>query len=215
MRRIDVNARGPQAENVEAWVSEPEAATGDPARLDDRLLARATASVRPLLQAAPGAVGPLERRYEIYRAAGSPAAIRLSPLAYPLEPWVLSPIPEWAQREDCCLVIDTGEQPAAATWSAVVRFARHYPGLPMLILGMPIDSPATPRALDACPNLVLEARSPAGLAALCDSHGTHRFAYGSGGSNHQDFGLRPGTAEAVALATASELANGTWGVRHL
>jgi predicted TIM-barrel fold metal-dependent hydrolase len=66
----------------------------------------------------------------------------------------------------------------------VVEFARAFPGLPVVVLGVELGTDrAVPAALDAAPNVVCavaDIRTPEGLARLCETFGSGRFVYGSG-----------------------------------
>jgi hypothetical protein len=96
---------------------------------------------------------------------------------YPLLDWVLSPLPETCERENLGLVIDY--QGAGIPWEDVVRFARTYPGLPIVLIGASLGTDRViPAALDVAPNLILElapAQDGETLARLVDRFGTHRF----------------------------------------
>ncbi len=209
MRRIDVNASHATAVIHEPWLCLEEGATAA-----DILMA-ADDGLRSVLVATPGDFGSIAAGLEAVRAAGGPAAICIRRADYPLEPWALSPIPELADREQCCLIVDLWGGPPAEAWSALVRFAAEYPGLPMLAVGLSLDSALAPKALDLRPNIVLEARASEALAALCASHGAYRFAYGSGGEGGAIPELEPGSLEWVMSRTATQLGNGTWGATHL
>lgn len=107
--------------------------------------------------------------------------IRISPGpngdGYPLLDWVLSPLPETCERENLGLAINY--QGAAIPWDDVVRFARAYPALPMVLIGASIgNDKVIPAALDVAPNLILElSAGPGGEppARLVDRFGAHRF----------------------------------------
>ncbi len=107
--------------------------------------------------------------------------IRICPGAngdgYPLLDWILSPLPETCERENLGLAIDY--QGAAIPWDDVVRFARAYPALPMVLIGASIGLDGViPAALDVAPNLILDlSAAPGGetLARLIDRFGVHRF----------------------------------------
>ena len=204
MRRIDVNASHAADGIDEAWLSVENwpAADGDP-------------RLRPVLVASPANLDTISSRLGKFREAGAPRAICIRRADYPLAPWALSPIPELAESEQCCLILDLWGGPPADAWSALVGFAGEYPGLPMLAVGLHIDSPLAPKALDARPNIVLEARAGAALAQLCASHGGHRFAYGSGGEGGAIPDLEPDALEWVMSSTATQLGDGTWGTTHL
>ena len=98
-------------------------------------------------------------------------AVRLCPVrdGYPLVDWLLSPLPELCEREGVALVLDFA--PGAIPWSDVVTFARSFPTVPMVVLGVEGDRVAG-AALDATANLVLHG---AGVASLAATFGAHRF----------------------------------------
>jgi hypothetical protein len=119
---------------------------------------------------------------------------------YPLVDWVLSPLPELCAREDVAVVLEF--EPAPIAWDDVVRFARAFPTVPMVVAGVSLarDS-AAPAALDVAANLVLQVVAPdgddAGLARLLELFGPHRFIVSDGDE------------------TASALARGEWRSLHL
>jgi len=96
---------------------------------------------------------------------------------YPLLDWVLSPLPETCERENLGLAIDY--RGAAIPWDDVVRFARAYPTLPMILIGASIGNESViPAALDVAPNLILELSDGPGEeppARLVDRFGAYRF----------------------------------------
>jgi hypothetical protein len=114
-------------------------------------------------------------------AAGAGRMVRISPGpkgdGYPLFDWVLSPLPETCDRDNLGLAIDY--RGAATPWDDVVRFARAYPALPMVLIGASIGGDGViPAALDMAPNLILElAPAPvdANAATLVARFGAHRF----------------------------------------
>lgn len=234
MRRIDVNAIVVPGDGLrlqwcdEAWISHPTARNRRPEALDELMLGSTRELLRPVLVGGPSDIAEIEPRLAAYRAAGAPAVMRLFPgehgHGYPLEDWALSPIPEFCEAEDLCLVLDFGPVGSAYPWSDLVSFARHHPRLPILATGAPIDGPTAPRALDATPNLLLEVscetetEEAAALPALAASHGAYRLAYGSGRGGHSDAAfaaLDPAQAEIILLTTPSQIAAGTWGATHL
>ena len=115
-------------------------------------------------------------------AADAGGMVRISPGPngdrYPLLDWVLSPLPETCDRERLGLAIDY--RGAAIPWDDVVRFARAYPALPIVLIGASIrDDGVIPAALDMAPNLILELASEPvdeALAGLVARFGVHRFA---------------------------------------
>jgi hypothetical protein len=95
--------------------------------------------------------------------------VRLCPVrdAYPLVDWVLSPLPERCEREGVTLLLDFA--PGSIPWSDVVTFARAFPTVPMVVLGVESDRVAA-AALDATANLVLHGADVASLAATFGAH---------------------------------------------
>jgi len=114
-------------------------------------------------------------------AAGAGRMVRISPGPkgdrYPLLDWVLSPLPETCDRDNLGLAVDY--RGAEIPWDDVVRFARAYPALPMVLIGASIGGDGViPAALDMTPNLILElALAPvdANAATLVARFGAHRF----------------------------------------
>jgi hypothetical protein len=232
MRPVDINwMQRDGSLGAEVWVTYPRARSENPANLDaEWLSADRTPGMRPCLVAMPGPIEELERRVVAHRAAGAPGVVRICPgpegHGYPLEPWALSPLPEYCEREDLALVIDVGAPAAGAgfPWAEIVRFARAYPGLAIAALAAPLVRPTAARALDVAPNLVLETSAlskadAAEFAELVRSHGAYRFAYGSGaGGSDTAFvagALDAADADVVLAGTASHLAEGTWGATYL
>jgi len=150
-----------------------------------------------LVDVNPTVDGSLQRALEAVAAdVGRMVRIRPGPNGdrYPLLDWVLSPLPETCDRERLGLAIDY--RGAAIPWDDVVRFARAYPALPMVLMGASIGGDGViPAALDMAPNLILElAPAPvdANVATLVARFGAHRF-----------------TERADAIAA------GPWGEAHL
>jgi hypothetical protein len=226
---IDINAcaTAPIAADIgEAWVMDPRAATADPAKLEE--LPGADPRARPCLVAMPGPLAGLERRVAAYRAAGGPAVLRICPgpkgHGYPLEPWALSPIPEFCAREELALAIDFQPGPNDLPWSGIVGFARAYPWLAVIVLAAPLGGPTAARALDAAANLVLDTAGAtkadeAAIPGLVRACGAYRLAYASGDARvpapQVSAGLDPADAAAVLSGTASHLAAGTWSATYL
>jgi hypothetical protein len=132
------------------------------------------------------------------RHAADPACrvVRLCPArdAYPLVDWVLSPLPELCEREALALALDFDRGPIP--WIDVVRLARSFPTVPMVVLHVDLDNDGVaPAALDAAANLVLHVSDALGLAPMTEIFGPHRFAGPDG-------------------TTASALVSGEWG-EHL
>jgi hypothetical protein len=236
VRLVDINtvldrnggvAKGTRTD--EAWVMDPRARRDDPASFDMTGFKNGDGEtrIRPYLVAMPGSLDELELRLARHRAADAPGAVRICPgldgHGYPLEPWALSPIPEYCEREDLALVIDVAS-PLEYPWADLVRFARGYPRLTIVALGAPLGGPTARRALDSAPNLLLETSALAGdgsclFADLVNAIGAYRFVYGSGASRANQSAvvaaLSEADAQVVFSGTAHQLANGTWGVTYL
>ena len=112
-------------------------------------------------------------------------------------------------------MLDFGARTPVDRWGALVSFAREYPRLPLLALGMPLNSPAAGKALDASPNIVLEAYDELALAGLCARHGAYRFAWGSAGRATVAPPLGGVHLKQLAWTTAALLAEGRWGETYL
>jgi hypothetical protein len=228
MRRVDVNGRTRQVPPGvdEVWVMNPWMRRNDPAHFRGR--DEPTANVRDCLVAMPGSAGDLATRVAAFRLAGAPSIVRVCPGScghgYPMEPWALSPIPEFCEREDLALFVDFGER-SDYPWSELVAFARSYPRLAIVALGAPFAGPTAARALDATPNLIfdtsgLDGASGASLvASLAKSHGAYRLVYGSGrsGVGPDDIAAVLGgeDSDTVLSVTARRLDKGTWGNEFL
>jgi hypothetical protein len=224
MRRVDINSRERRlAPGVdEAWVANPLARRADPA--DVAASGELPANIRECLAAMPDSIRNLDALVAAVRAAGAPAVVRIFPgpdgHGYPLEPWAVSPIPEYCEREDLALAIDFGDA-GPFPWRDVVAFARAYPRLTIVAHAAPFAGPTLRRALDAASNLIFDTSGLAGsadplaLAALVRSHGAHRVAYGSGGSAvaaaEIAAALDGSDAEMVMSGVAARLDKGTWG----
>ena len=237
MRVVDIDALAdakPRDDRItpeEAWVIDARARRGHPADFDRDLLAGSAGQSgrRPQLVALPGSLAALEARVADYRMAGAPSVLRICPgpsgHGYPLEDWVLSPLPEYCDRERLALIVDVSADGMDYPWAALVRLARDHPSLPVVALGAPLRAPTAARALDAAANLVLDASgvvesgTRSDLADLVAEVGAYRFAYGSGR------GRVPATDVAAALpdaevdmvlaGTADLLGSGRWGSRYL
>jgi hypothetical protein len=159
------------------------------------------------------------------RAAGACPLVRLRPGQpgdeYPLAPWVLSPLPEWCEREGLAIAVDYGPSMGAAAWAEVVAFARSYPAVPIVLLGAALSRRVVPAALDAAVNLIIEASestNPEDLYRLVVTYGRHRFALGNAGPAGGDgvlSSLSPADAEAVGGGVARGLDDGSWRRDHL
>ena len=233
VRAVDINGvRDPRELSAdEVWVVDSRARRGDPASFDASAATMSPAgrSLRPSLVAMPGRIDELERRLAAHRVKGAPDVLRICPgpegHGFPLEPWAVSPIPEYCEREEVALAIDFGAPAPAYPWAEMVRFARDYPRLPMVALGAPLGGPVPARALDASPNLILETSAVADdggaqkLAGLVRSHGAYRFAYGSGIAGGAPAILAEvldaPQAGIVLSETAGQLATGKWAATHL
>lgn len=222
MRVVDINPAASRSTTVsETWVFAPEARTNDPALLDTSTLPAG----RPVLVAAPGPISALQQRLMHYRERNAPPVIRLFPGAaghgYPLEDWALSPLPEFAEREELALMVDMGGPSQAFPWSEIVSFARDYPRLPVVAIGAPLGGPVVARALDATPNLILEtsalcAEDLGAFVGRVKDHGAFRFVFG-GGLDANNLAVALGGADSlmVSAGTADEIANLKWGSAHL
>ena len=230
MRVVDINRIG-DADGLasdEIWRVDPLACQGEPASFDSNLsdVGRSHA-IRACLVAMPGPIGELERRVAAHRAAAAPAVLRLCPgperHEFPLEPWAVSPIPEYCEREEIAIAIDFATTATGYPWAEVVRFARAYLRLSVIALGPPLNGSTPGRALDAAPNIILETSGGDAegteIARLVGSHGAYRFAYGSGAARRAPLAVARGLAEAdakvVLAATADQLATGKWAAMHL
>ncbi len=206
MPRVDVNARIASRGIDMSWITVQTISDGNGPPLGRSV---------PIFTAVPADLGVLASNFAAAKTAGAPAVIRLSCNGYPLEPWTLSPIPEFAEREDCCLMLDFGDRGEADRWSVLVQLARHYPHLPLLALDMPLNSPIAGKALDATPNVVFETYDEPELRDLCDRYGAHRFTYGSAGRAIATPRLDGDALEQVVWTTATQLSEGRWGSAYL
>jgi predicted TIM-barrel fold metal-dependent hydrolase len=204
----------------------PMARRNDPAR--GEAAATATENVRECMVAMPESVRDLAARAAARRARGAPAVVWVCPgpdgHGYPLEPWAISPIPEFCEREDLALIVDYGET-RDYPWAGMVSFARAYPRLPIVALGAPLVGPAAARALDATPNLIFDtsglesASDIAALTALARGRGAYRFVYGSGDCAVTATEIGAALAESDSAEifgnNAARLDKGTWGSEFL
>jgi hypothetical protein len=145
----------------------------------------------------PTAVPDSYERARELAADSASRVVRLCPHrdGYPLVDWVLSPLPELCEREGLALVLDF--DPAPVPWADVVRFARTFPAVPMLVLGVDLEADrAAPAALDATANVVLHVEDVPELAPLIETFGAHRFVGPHG-------------------ETAATLVSGEWGSMNL
>jgi hypothetical protein len=193
MRIVDINRIGNLSLAAdEAWVMDPTSRGRGPTPRSSDIApdpAAGPAGIRRQLAASPGPLAELEQRVRVHHAAGGANVVRLCPGPddddYPLEPWVLTPLPEYCEREDITVLVDPGVKPIRYPWSEIVSLAREHPHLVVVALAPPLAGPTAARALDAAPNLVLETSavtdaSTVDLVRLVEVAGAHRLAYGSG-----------------------------------
>ena len=218
---------------VESWLVHDRSRRQDPGETDQLLLS-ACRPLAPRLRAQMVLLPPATDGHSLERArsAGHDEAacrtVRFCPgrfgHGYPLVDWVLSPLPELCEREDLVIAIDYLEGAVHPPWDEVVRFARAYPRVPMLLLGAAIDAnPAAPAALDASANLVYEisnVQDPRALAALVDHFGSHRFVFGSGSTASWEQRVPAAVIDepdrsAILSGTADALDSGAWGATYL
>lgn len=160
--------------------------------------------------------------------AGACPVVRLCPGAaghgYPLADWVLSPLPETTARLSMALAIDYGEEPTAWAWDDVYRFARAYPGLAIVLLGVALDADRTcPALLDAAPNVLVDtSRASDGVTVrtILRRFGRHRVVFGTGlrggvPLKSLEAILETPELEAVANSNARSLQAGTWSEEYL
>jgi hypothetical protein len=159
--------------------------------------------------------------------AGAPRVVRLFPAGgghgYPLEEWVLAPLPAICEREGYALALDYGAD-ANVPIGEVARFARSAPEVPMVLLGTHLGvNLGAWRLLDRCPNVLMQL-TPAGDAdARVDAvrrFGAHRFVFGSRrfeiDSGMPQFGeLTPHDRAAVFGGTARLLDHLRWREQYL
>lgn len=217
MRIVDINRVGTAALIAdEAWVLDSTSRRDTPTGIRSQLVVR------------PGPLQELEERMAAHKAAGGPSVVRLCPGPddhdYPLEPWVLSPLPELCERDEITLLLDTGVGQARYPWADIVRLARAYPHLVVVALAAPLAGPTAQRALDATLNLVLETSAliePASddLAGLAEVAGAHRLVYGSGDraipASVVADRLPPMAAADVLAVNADLMGRGAWGAIYL
>jgi hypothetical protein len=225
MRVVDIDriGRGEVAFGVdEAWVVDPAD------RRMGAMTSRALSGGRPQLVIRPGPIAELEAAVERNRAAGGPRAVRLCPGSdghdYPLEPWAISPLPEYCDREGIAILIDPGPSSIGYPWAPIVRLARDHPSLVVVALAAPLGGTVAARGLDAAPNLILETSALTdddgeAFARLVATVGGHRFAYGSGDAvvspSVVASSLRDDSAPAVLSGTADLIDRGAWGPTYL
>jgi hypothetical protein len=194
-----------------AWVTASASRTDDPephdARLADALKGSESLRPVPVLVPPTGAAGAYARAREIVDAAQL-HVVRLCPSGhrYPLADWVLSPIPELCARENFALLLDFA--PAGVPWLELVAFARAFPSVPMVALGV-ADERAAPAALDAAPNLILHVEQSISRE-LVETCGGSRFVAAAGGAD-----LPEGDRELILHGNAETLADGSYAERWL
>ncbi len=140
---------------------------------------------------------------------------------YPLVDWILSPLPETCERENLTLAIDY--QDAELPWDDVVRFARAFPAVPMVMVGPAVgEDRAIPAALDVSANLVIELSCLLKwhlLPPLVERFGAHRFVYGSGRRDAWEElpaeAFDDSVRSALLSGTADAIDAGTWQETHL
>jgi hypothetical protein len=208
-----------------AWLTAALARTGEPDRYDAALshLCEDAMGLQliPVLLPPVGSRGALERAQRVARTATCRVA-RLCPFghSYPLVDWILSPLPELCVREGIALELDFDPEPIP--WLETVAFARTFPCLPLILLGVPIEKDrALAAALDAAPNLVVhvtDATPGKVLSAFVEMYGSARFVWGSAFSSN---GLPNASAggreslgnearEAIVRGNARALAEGSY-----
>lgn len=238
MRVIDVNrwlrTKVPSDDDGwldEAWVIDPRQRSQDP-RLFELSLVEACCArgpkLRPQLVAIPSSGRELEGRLAALRPAGGAAVARICLGAaghgYPPELWAIAPLPELCDRERLALALDYPGPDQGGAWAEIVRLARTYPRLPIILLAAAIDRGwAADRALDAAPNLILETSAvdnPASLGRLVSEHGAYRFVFGSGAGRAGVEVIAAGVQgesdlEALIAGNADLLGTGRWGEAFL
>jgi hypothetical protein len=194
-----------------AWVTANASRTDDPAAPDARLGRDLSGSetLRPVPVLVPptGTTGAYARAHEIVDSAPL-HVVRLCPTGhrYPLADWVLSPIPELCERQSFTLLLDFA--PADVPWLEAVAFARAFPSVPMVVLGVG-DERAAPAALDAAPNLILHLDGTIS-AELVATYGGSRFVAASGTAD-----LPGRDRELILQRNAEALADGSYAEQWL
>lgn len=194
-----------------AWVTASPSRTDDPVAHDARLVRVLNRSelLRPVPVLVPptGATGAYARAREIVGAAQL-HVVRLCPTGhrYPLADWVLSPIPELCERESFALLLDFA--PADPLWLDVVAFARAFPSVPIVVLGVGDDRTA-PAALDAAPNLILHIERTVS-PELVETYGASRFVAAAVAAD-----LPERDRELILHVNAEALADGSYAEKWL
>jgi hypothetical protein len=216
------------ADIAEVWLASRPDETDVFARLEDPCPIGATVRARRQFVAMPpGARPQIMAELTEAVAAGAPRVIRLYPSGgghgYPLEDWVLVPIPAVCERDGYSLALDYGAG-ASAPLGEVARFAHSTPEVPMLLLGRHLDvNLGALSLLDVAPNVLLEVTPT--LTALClesavDRFGAHRFVFGTHDGPVKTAalplaGLSADDRVSVAGANARMLDDGEWRNRYL
>jgi hypothetical protein len=212
-----------------AWVTAGPSCVENPLVHDEALntALRGSETLRAIpVLVPPTATSGTSERLRCFARETNCRVVRLCPTGhgYPLIDWVLSPLPELCERERISLILDF--QPAGVPWDDVVRFARRFASLPMVLLGVRVGvDRVAPAALDNAANLVLEVREigdPDGFAHLVDTYGASRFVWGTGGTPDGVVArdvirlrLDREAADAVLSGNAEALASGDYGNAYL
>jgi predicted TIM-barrel fold metal-dependent hydrolase len=238
VRIVDVNhpVRGPGdlptgSRADEVWVVNDASRRDLPQRGDAELLDACHAHhprLRAQIVALPPTTGDDHPSRAIEAAAaGSCRMIRLCPgpggHRYPLADWVLAPLPETCEREGLAIAIDYLDHSVDPPWEDVVRFARSYPGVPVVLIGPGIGvDRAAAAALDAAANLIFEtSRGKGGKAirSMVEGFGSHRFVFGTGGTEASNDELAGELDEpdwkAILGGNADALHRGAWTETYL
>jgi predicted TIM-barrel fold metal-dependent hydrolase len=167
-------------------------------------------------------------RLRAAQTAGACRLVRLCPgtegHGYPLSDWVLSPLPEVAERLSLSLAIDYGDASTPPPWADIYRFVRAYPDLAIVLLGVALHADLTYTAvLDAAPNVIVDtsrAGDGACVAQVVRRFGNHRVVLGSGHGDGVPFEALMEALDATELAAvtrtnAAALQAGTWREEYL
>jgi hypothetical protein len=151
-------------------------------------------------------------------AAAQSAALRVVRICpgrqgYPLESWVLSPIPEICADAQLTVAVDF--TPGRPDWGRIVRFARDHLHLSLLVLCVDgRDRHVVPAVLDHAPNVVVHVGDlePSALRSWVKTFGAHRFVAGANAQGRIAVPAKLDDAARAALleGTARELASGGW-----
>lgn len=211
-----------RASGARGWLA---ADVGAPARQEDadaRLTVACGAS-DGRLSAVPTLLPPSVAPSAAARAAAAVAsdapAVRIRPQAhaYPLAAWVLRPLPERCDRAGRALLVELEQAPLP--WDEVVRLARAYPSLPLVLVGPRVgEDLALPAALEATTTVLVALGHAAGVdavAAAVARFGAHRFVLAQPTALAALAQLDEAARDEVACGNAEALAQGTWGGRFL